>query len=89
MADQTHSLLGTSAPILLGSSAVLLTILVGLVSFSLAFEERKQLIPLTSAGKASARTIKHANVLLLPDARVDARTADCVAGTPKNGCATK
>jgi len=37
-------------------------------------DERQQLIDLTNTGKSSARTIKHANVLLLADANADART---------------
>lgn len=42
-------------------------------------DERQHLLSLTSAGKASARTIKHANVLLLADANSDARIDEDIA----------
>lgn len=41
--------------------------------------ERQHLLSLTSAGKASARTIKHANILLLADADADARIDEDIA----------
>jgi len=43
--------------------------------------ERHHLLSLTSAGKASARTIKHANILLLADANADARIDSDIASS--------
>lgn len=42
-------------------------------------DERQHLLSLTRAGKASARLIKHANVLLLADADADSRTDEDIA----------
>jgi hypothetical protein len=39
----------------------------------LALDERQQLLSLTKAGKASARAVQHANILLLADANADNR----------------
>jgi hypothetical protein len=45
----------------------------------LAPDEHQQLIALTSTGKASARTIKHANILLLADADTNDRKDEDIA----------
>ena len=44
-------------------------------------DERQQLIALTSTGKASARAIKHANVMLLADANAIEHTDQHIAAS--------
>jgi hypothetical protein len=47
----------------------------------LTSDERQQLIALTSTGKASARAIKHANVMLLADANAREHTDRQIAAS--------
>lgn len=47
----------------------------------LTHDEREHLLSLTNAGKASARVIKHANILLLADADADARIDEDIAAS--------